>query len=242
VIIPSFIYFDLDNTLVDHDEALRVALRQLCMRMPGWLARRSFAEIHREFEAINGELWEAYGAGRITPEVLRRERSLRLASYCDPDGRSHPVDRITDEYVELYIASTRPVEWAVQTVATLAESYRLGIISNGFAQWQRRKLMIAGIDRYFESVVLSEDISSLKPDAAIFDAAVRIAGCNAGEIAVVGDSYSHDVIGASRSGMSTVWFNPRHSQAPYDNRGVEPDAEISSLRQLLELFPGTNSE
>ena len=242
MIIPSFIYFDLDNTLVDHDEALRVALRQLCMRMPGWLERRSFAEIHTEFQAINGELWDAYGAGRITPEGLRRERSLRLARYCDPEARTHAVDRITEEYVELYIASTRPIEWAAETIMTLADSYRLGIVSNGFAQWQRRKLMIAGIDRYFDAVVLSEEISSLKPDRVIFQSAIRSAGCDADRIVFVGDSYRHDIIGAAQAGMSTVWFNPRHGQIPHDNGGIEPDAMISSLRQLLSLFPRTISE
>ena len=240
--IPRFVYFDLDNTLVDHDGALQVALRQLCGRQPGWLARRSFEEIHTEFDAINGELWAEYGAGRITSEILRRERSRRLADFCEPGRSDTDVDRITEEYVELYIASTRPVDGALATVEQLSSRCALGIISNGFAQWQRRKLMIAGIDRYFESVVLSEEIGSMKPDRAIFDAAARFAGCPAEQIIVVGDSYPIDVLGAANAGMRSIWFNPRRLQLPHSRDFPLPDAVITSLPELLSLISPDQSE
>jgi HAD superfamily hydrolase (TIGR01509 family) len=242
VITPSFIYFDLDNTLVDHDAALKVALRQLCIRMPGWLSRKTFEEVHGEFERINLDLWEEYGAGRITPEILRRERSRRLACFCDPDGVDHPVDTITEEYVELYIASTTPVSGAIDTVALLSSRFPLGIISNGFSQWQRRKLMVAGLDRFFETIVLSEEVSSMKPDRQIFSTAARMVGCDPAEVLVVGDSYSVDIIGAAKAGMMSVWYNPLRRQLPLDVVDVAPDAVITSLRDLpplLQSIPAT---
>lgn len=210
--------------------------------MPGWLARRTVEEIQKEFEAINGELWTDYGAGRITPEILRRERSRRLADFCDPECTDPDLDHISEEYSELYIASTRPVDGALSTVAHLASRYPVGIISNGFAHWQRRKLMMAGLDGYFDTIVLSEEVHSMKPDRGIFNAAARFAGFEPEQIVVVGDSYPIDINGAVNAGMQSVWFNPRRMSAPSNTNGAGPDAEISSLWELTSLFSAGQTE
>ena len=52
----------------------------------------------------------------------------------------------------------------------------------------------------------------------------------------VGDSPDADIAGAQQVGMKAVWF-PNGATWPADS-GTRPDAEISSLLQIVDLFDG----
>ncbi len=108
---------------------------------------------------------------------------------------AHEAGRIPDEYVA--------------AVRTLAETHRLGIVSN---IWSRKDRYVAELDRVglldqFGAVVFSSDGACMKPSRVLFDQAVAGLGLHPHEIVVVGDSLRCDVGGAAEAGLASVWID-----------------------------------
>jgi putative hydrolase of the HAD superfamily len=62
----------------------------------------------------------------------------------------------------------------------------------------------AGIASLVDGVVASAGVGADKPSGAVFEAALRLAGCDASEAVHVGDSAANDVEGARRAGIRAV--------------------------------------
>lgn len=75
-----------------------------------------------------------------------------------------------------------------------------------------------------------------KPDPGFYAAVLTAAGSTAAGTVHVGDSLSHDVLGAQATGLPAVWLNRRGAPRP---AGVRPEAEVRSLADLpLAMSPG----
>ena len=117
-------------------------------------------------------------------------------------------------------------------VEALKGRYQLGVVSNGFADVQYKKLAALRVDQHFRCVVLSGELGVAKPDPAIFhDAAGRL-GASPGQCLYVGDSYLDDVVGAKTAGMCACWFNPCGRPAGE----VRPDMDIRSLDEIVPVL------
>ncbi|MDY7220936.1 HAD-IA family hydrolase [Halalkalibacterium halodurans] len=84
------------------------------------------------------------------------------------------------------------------------KNYRLGIITNGESLLQRIKLKKLGIERYFEVVVISEEVGISKPHGVIFRKAVDMLGVQVGHSIYIGDHLYNDIYGASLEGLYTI--------------------------------------
>jgi putative hydrolase of the HAD superfamily len=90
-----------------------------------------------------------------------------------------------------------------------------------------------GFGRLLDGVVTSAAVGVGKPDPAIFEAALRLAGAQAGEALHVGDSLKDDIVGARAAGVAVVWLNRagvRGSPAP---PGVPVIASLAELDRQL---------
>ena len=92
----------------------------------------------------------------------------------------------------------------------LADSFPIGILTNGFAEVQYAKLeRFPELRDRSEAVVISEEVGYMKPHPQIFAHAAALARTPADAILYVGDSYSSDVQGALRAGWQAAWYTPR---------------------------------
>ena len=82
------------------------------------------------------------------------------------------------------------------------------------------------------AAITSSTHGLMKPHPSIFEAAMAQAGVTAAESMMVGDSISHDIEGARRTGMRGVLVHRSGSPAPVD-AGVPV---IASLDQLVKLL------
>jgi len=87
----------------------------------------------------------------------------------------------------------------------------------------------AGLLEHVEAVVTSAEVGVAKPDVAIFERALAIAGVEPGEAVHVGDSPEHDVAGARAAGIRPVLV-ARDGVAP---GGVEAIRSLAELPALL---------
>ncbi|MDR2805848.1 MAG: HAD family hydrolase [Dysgonamonadaceae bacterium] len=122
---------------------------------------------------------------------------------------------------------------SVKVLQKLASQFPLGLVSNFYGNLET-VLNEFGLSTYFQSVVESAVVNVRKPDPAIFDRAVKALGMQPGEVAVIGDSYSKDIVPAHTLGCRTVWLKGD----VYDKQdtGTAADAVIQDLNELLIIF------
>lgn len=113
----------------------------------------------------------------------------------------------------------------------LAELRRRGVTVVAASNWDcslEQAIARAGLDGLLDGAVSSAVAGAAKPDPAVFEAALRLAGCEPGEALFVGDSLENDVRGAEAAGIRAVLI-ARHGE-------TEPGVEaIRSLRDLPAL-------
>lgn len=159
---------------------------------------------------------------------LRRECATTMLDHLPPGARAADLGVITDALV----ASIRfqPFPEVMQTLRALRErGLRLVVLSN----WDvslHAMLEHTGIAELVDGAVSSAEHGVAKPDPAIFEHALALAGASAEEAWHVGDSPEADVAGAEAAGVSPVlvW---RGDAPPVTGARV-----ITDLSELLALL------
>lgn len=138
------------------------------------------------------------------------------------------ASRIADAcyaYVLEVLKRTRPV------VKTLSEHYKLVLVSNFYGNIQA-VLKDFGLDGFFSRIVESSVVGVRKPDPAIYRLGVEAMGLPAGQVLVVGDSFSKDVMPAKKVGCKVAWLKGEG----WGNEETDdslPDVVITDLPDLL---------
>jgi FMN phosphatase YigB (HAD superfamily) len=124
------------------------------------------------------------------------------------------IDELGAEHLELaigasFIGESRAGLAASRNVlASLAEYYRLGIVSNFYGNLDRI-LDEAGLMTLLAFVADSSRLGIFKPDSRIFTAALDAMGASPASTLMVGDSLSKDCAPARALGMRTAWLRHR---------------------------------
>jgi FMN phosphatase YigB (HAD superfamily) len=87
-------------------------------------------------------------------------------------------------------------------------------------------------------LIVSEQVGIAKPEPAIFKAALDAVNCGPGDVVMVGDSWQSDVLGATRLGIRSVWFNRFGDKCPDPSRAAEITA-LEPLEQILSVLLGS---
>ena len=211
-----FVYFDLDDTLLDHQHAERKALADVRARYLEVFGTLSVDELQAEYHAINAPLWRRYADGEIDKATLTDQRFARLLEAVGaPQADPALVRRY---YMQRYGHHWRFVPGAKAAYEAVAEHVPVGVMTNGFAEVQAEKLKeFPTLKERAEAVVVCEETGALKPDPAVFEHATEQAGVAPEDVLYVGDSYRSDVEGAQRAGWRVAWF------APGGTNGRSPD-------------------
>jgi HAD superfamily hydrolase (TIGR01509 family) len=145
------------------------------------------------------------------------------------------VDRISVFYLEALSGQPQLFPGALATVRALAKAYPLALITNGIASVQRRRFGASPITRYFQAVVISEEVGIAKPDPRIFAPALRTIGVEARDVLYVGDSVTSDMAAARNAGMDFCWLNPAGAPIPAGHAAKHVIAGITELPGCLGL-------
>ncbi|MEH7462680.1 HAD-IA family hydrolase [Bacillus thuringiensis] len=123
---------------------------------------------------------------------------------------------------------------SIDLIESLHKDYRLSIITNGLKDVQDNRIRKSTIAKYFEDIVVSEDVNVSKPDAKIFEHALNnLKHTDKGKVLMVGDSLTSDIQGGINFGSGTCWFNPNKIVNTLE---FKPTYEISNLLELKNIL------
>lgn len=227
------IFFDLDHTLWDHNTNSRLALEEVYeifnLAQKGVSCTQDFYQV---FSDVNFSLWEKYEAGKITQNQLRLDRFILI--FNELGIKNHDIcDSVSESYMEISTKKPNLLPNAYETLQYLQPKYPLHIITNGFDDVQSVKMEAGKITHFFKEIITSQNSGYKKPDARIFEYALKKAGANAEECLMIGDSFPSDILGATRAGIDAVFFNPDQRN---QDISMKPTYEIRDLGELRGIL------
>jgi putative hydrolase of the HAD superfamily len=226
--MPPLLLFDLDNTLIDRNQAFR-----------GW-AQRFLRARALPLEDL-GWLSTLDCGGYFPREALLRATASRYGLHVS-------LEKLLDDYAETMIELIDcPEEHRAALRKARAAGWTLGIVSNGSTKQQQAKIERTGLDGLVDGWIISEEANCEKPDPLIF----RLAAdrCRRGsadwsslsDLAgdgdwtrstwMVGDHAPADIAGAAVAGLRSVWLD--HGR-PWPELDYRPTITATGIPEAVD--------
>ncbi len=185
------VIFDMDDTLYPERDFVLSGFQAAAT----WMEENHFIDASAFYTALAG----SYEQGIRGDNFARALAQFSVAAEgCEADlvriYRSHDPN-------------IRPYAGTIAVLDQLHGPYRLGLVSDGFLDVQRRKFAALGIQRYFDAVVFSDEFGrehwkpSVKPFQAVLE---RLQVGSAQSAVYIGDNPTKDFLGANQMGMTTI--------------------------------------
>lgn len=238
------VFFDLDETLVDDDRCMRVAVTQTCNKLaelypqidPGQLDA-TYLRVANEWWTDSGSVPLASNSGTSDGRAIRTEVWGKSLVACGLVAQSVAIEA-ADIYSQERKATYCLFPDVDEVLNTLHKTFVLGVITNG-PDTQLEKIDSTSLTDYMDVVIISGEVGVGKPDPGIFTRALISVQVSPREAIYVGDSLTWDIGGAKNAGLYSVWINRNRMRRPHD--AAQPDVEITTLRDLIPIL-GLNKD
>jgi putative hydrolase of the HAD superfamily len=219
------IAFDLDDTLYpERDYALS-----------GFSAVATWAEaaLGMPQEQVYDELKGLFAAGvrRTTFNQWLEGHGLASETW---------LAEMVNQYRQ-HVPELDPFPEVVELLRGLHGSYRLAILTQGYASGQRSKIKALDVEHYFEKILILAETEreQWKPNRKAFERLLTELDLPADQVVYVGDNPEKDFFGARQVGIRTV--RVRRAGAEHGHKepiepSYAPDLEISALQALPEAL------
>lgn len=141
---------------------------------------------------------------------------------------------------KLYADVTATTAHSGEVLRALKENYPMVLVSNFYGNITV-VLREFGLDTLFDKVIESAVVGIRKPDPQIFALGVEALGMEPSDVAVVGDSFSKDILPARQIGCQTIWFKGEGWTDESEDETI-PDKIITDLSDLIEDTINTNKK
>ncbi|TFW17785.1 YjjG family noncanonical pyrimidine nucleotidase [Duganella callida] len=222
--------FDLDDTLLDFQASEQ---RSFALTMDALGLADTPPGLFPHYQAINLALWRDFETGAVSKDFLKVERFRRTFAdhrlALDPEAASRL-------YLEALAETVVLIDGALPLLETLAAAGEVGIITNGVAAIQHRRIAASGLRHHISFISTSEACGYAKPDTRFFDYTAAMARYFAkAETVIVGDRLDADILGANRFGIDSCWFNPTGLA---NGSAAIPTYEVQRLAQIIPAIIG----
>ncbi|MCI4364316.1 MAG: HAD family hydrolase [Thermoplasmata archaeon] len=218
------VFFDFSGTLVHPLGDRFPVYREVFDRLGLTLARPELERAERAVAEAAGEFTSVYLA---QPSGFWIQYEARVVEELEP---SAPTAEVVQALRDALVSSRHhpPFPETERVLATLASrAVRLHIVSN-YTELLPELLGHLGWAERFATVTYSQEAGAEKPSRAIFELALRRAGCRPGLATIVGDSWEADVEGGRAAGLQAIWV---------DRDGEAPDHPGPRVRDLSGILP-----
>ncbi|MFX0013362.1 MAG: HAD family hydrolase [Promethearchaeota archaeon] len=227
------IVFDIDGTLLDHEQALESSLIYLYSRVRNQIPHSSFEDFYSTWRDRTHRYINEYLDGHISFE---QQRILRVQSVFKKWGQELTPEEAMDIFQQYLINYEQNWTLFVDTLPCLTtlKNYPLGIISDGEGEQQRKKLEKTGITSFFSSIIISAEVGLRKPHPELFKMSANSLNLSFDEILYVGDLLKNDALGASNVGMRGVWLDRKNQD--HLNTEVITITKLTELPKIIDMF------
>ena len=187
------VIFDLDGTLLDRDESVLRFIRDQYKRLNNYLNHIPIEIFISRFIQLDnhGYVWK----DKVYAQLVQEYNINGLTS-----------EDLLQDYLKNFKKSAVPFNGLIDMLEKLKEqNFLLGIITNGYGQFQMDNIEALTIKHFFDVILVSEWEGLRKPDPAIFQRALKKLKVDPSESVYIGDHPENDIVSAQKVGMRTIW-------------------------------------
>ncbi|KAG4266523.1 hypothetical protein FPRO04_11128 [Fusarium proliferatum] len=205
----TMVFFDLDNTLFNHQQSIYYAMSavRILLPLPREIPLDVFVDKYNEALDL---VYNQYLRNEIAHEdqdsakVKLFFKSLDLE---EPD--SECIARFRSVYKRTYRGKRKAMPGSIETLRSLRKNgYRTAIITNGPTEIQIEKAKAIGVFDLVDCVITSQEAGHPKPDVRIFQYALEKLDVKPDDAHMVGDSVEADIKGALDAQISPILYSP----------------------------------
>ncbi|HEY1199361.1 MAG TPA: HAD family hydrolase [Niastella sp.] len=209
--------FDLDNTLIDRNAAMRKSLHE-------WLSAQGHKDTQLEAALDDCMQYDNWGYTN-RPEFstwLLQQYGNKLNKKT-PHELQHLLHVNNSQNVKPDLA----VQRALQTLGT---QYQLVLATNGGSKTQRAKIQQAQLENFFQpqAVFVSGEMEFEKPDTRYFKIIIDKLQLDVTKALVIGDNLHNDIQAANECGLYTCWV----SHGREGEAGIQPTITIKNIIEI----------
>ena len=218
------ILFDLDNTLYDYDYSHNIALQKVFKSING-LFGIPFDEINNLYEIAKKEVKKNIpNTASSHNRILYFQKLLEII-------KKNPLEyalEFYEIYWETFINNMALEKDSLEILELLHSKYKMCLITDMVAAIQYKKIKKLSLSKYFNHIVVSEEIGTEKPDKKNFFECMKKMKLRANELIMIGDDYKKDIKGAISLGIKAFWYD-RY------NKKIDLDKKVSRFKNYAEL-------
>ncbi|MFB3164842.1 HAD family hydrolase [Neobacillus sp. 179-J 1A1 HS] len=209
------VLFDLDGTLLDRDESVKKFIDHQYDRLNRIVGHIPIETYVKRFIELDqrGYVWKDKVYQRLVEEFQITEMTW---------------EELLQDYVSEFKNHCVPFPNLISTLDKLkSRDIRLGMITNGRGQFQLDNIKALGIEKYFDTILISQWEGIKKPDPEIFKRALKQLNVSPHQSIFVGDHPDNDVKAAQNVGIKGVWKKDPQWES------IEVDYIVDDLTELL---------
>ena len=229
----DIIFFDADETLFDYKRSEKDSFKKTLIELFR-IKNIKAQKIYERYSLINEKLWDKYHQNIISKKEVLDTRFFILFNEIKMKVDLILFNKI---YMENLSNSHYLMPNAIETLSQLSKYCTLGLITNGVASVQRKRIKNSPLKHFLKTITVSGDIKDekfSKPNKLIFNYAHKKIDLKIkhSRILMVGDNLISDIKGGINYNIHTCWFNPF---CKINSTSIKPTYETSSLLELIKI-------
>lgn len=210
----KYIIFDLDDTLAYEIDYLKSAYKEIAENVD-----------KVNSENLRLEMLEAYHKGLNVFEILIQK---------------YPNSTI-EELLKIYRTHFPDVQFIEGANDLLDDikrkGYKIGLITDGRSITQRNKLKALGIEGIFDSIIISEEFGSTKPDERNYKAFIVD---DIAEYFYIADNPKKDFLTPNKLGWTSICLLDKGNNIHPQNFDLQteylPKIKVDSLKEIIDII------
>jgi putative hydrolase of the HAD superfamily len=156
------------------------------------------------------------------------------------------ICRAVEDYFSAFYDRVSIIPDTIETLKTLKKTYSLGLLSNfTHAPAAREILARTGLAPCFDTILISGELGYRKPNSIAFEELIKGLAVEKEKIIFTGDDPEPDIHGASKAGLTPVWFtyiidhNVPVIRGTIQSEIIEPEIQVpraSSWKQFISIL------
>ena len=147
------------------------------------------------------------------------------------------INELEDKYWEIREEEAVLFPNLKKILSQLRKKYMLVLISDsdGKKEYKYNRIRKFGIEKYFDEIILGDDVNAVKPNPIFFHEACKRLKIKPYEAIMVGDHPASDHISAKPLGITTVWIRKGRWAAQIKSTPNYVDYVIDDLSEVIKI-------
>ena len=147
------------------------------------------------------------------------------------------IRELEDKYWKIREHERKLFPGAIETLKKLRRKYKLALLSDsdGRREYKYNRLNKFSIPKYFDTLIIGDDISKTKPNVKFFIEASKKLGIKPYEAVMVGDHPEVDLLPAKKLGVTTVWIKKGYWSSLIKSKPRYVDFIIKDIKEVVDI-------